>query len=125
MVMDPVCGMSVAEDGDFRHVHQGETYHFCGRHCLAKFQAEVPPAPFNSSNPFLKNRYADLGSIIQTAKPVMATKPPLVATRTSKEPSGQRFPVSWPLRAWVTARAWTKTAYGGKPMEPLMNSTAR
>ena len=39
MVMDPVCGMSVAEDGDFRHVHQGETYHFCGRHCLAKFQA--------------------------------------------------------------------------------------
>ena len=41
MVMDPVCGMSVAEDGDFRHVHQGETYHFCGRHCLAKFQ-EAP-----------------------------------------------------------------------------------
>lgn len=39
---------------------------------LAKFQGEVTAAPFNSTNPFLKNRYADLGSIIQTAKPILA-----------------------------------------------------
>jgi hypothetical protein len=38
---------------------------------LAKFQAEVTPAPFNKVNPFLKNKYATLGSIIDTAKPVM------------------------------------------------------
>lgn len=39
---------------------------------LSKAQAEFPPVPFNAVNPFLKNRYADLGGIIQTAKPILA-----------------------------------------------------
>ena len=39
---------------------------------LSKSQAEFPPVPFNAVNPFLKNRYADLGGIIQTAKPILA-----------------------------------------------------
>lgn len=39
---------------------------------LCKAQAEMPAAPFNSTNPFLKNRYADLGSIIKTAQPILA-----------------------------------------------------
>ena len=39
---------------------------------LAKAQAEMPAAAMNATNPFLKNRYADLGSVIQTAKPVLA-----------------------------------------------------
>ena len=38
---------------------------------LVKFQAEVGPAQFNKVNPFLKNKYADLGGIIATAKPVL------------------------------------------------------
>ena len=39
---------------------------------LAKVQAEMTVAPLNAKNPFLKNEYADLGSIINTAKPVIA-----------------------------------------------------
>jgi hypothetical protein len=39
---------------------------------LAKAQAEMPAAPMNAVNPFLKNKYADLGSIIKTAAPVLA-----------------------------------------------------
>jgi len=39
---------------------------------LNKAQAEFDPAPVNSSNPHLRNKYADLGSIIETAKPVLA-----------------------------------------------------
>lgn len=39
---------------------------------LNKAQAEFDPAPLNSSNPHLRNKYADLGSIIETAKPVLA-----------------------------------------------------
>ena len=39
---------------------------------LAKVQAEMTAAPLNAKNPFLKNEYADLGSIINTAKPVIA-----------------------------------------------------
>lgn len=39
---------------------------------LSKAQAEMPAAPFNAVNPFLKNQYADLGSIVETARPVLA-----------------------------------------------------
>ena len=35
-------------------------------------QAEMPPVKFNSTNPFLKNKYADLGAIIETSQPVLA-----------------------------------------------------
>jgi len=38
---------------------------------LGKAQAELKPAPMDSVNKFLGNRYADLGAIIETAKPVM------------------------------------------------------
>ena len=39
---------------------------------LSKAQAEMPPAKFNATNPFLKNKYANLGSIIEAAKPVLS-----------------------------------------------------
>jgi hypothetical protein len=39
---------------------------------LTKAQAEMPAVQFNAKNPFLKNRYADLGAIIAVAKPVLA-----------------------------------------------------
>ena len=38
---------------------------------LAKAQGEFPPVPFNQVNPFLKNKYSDLGSLISTTKPIM------------------------------------------------------
>ncbi len=40
-VIDPVCGMNVdPAKSAGSHVHEGTTYHFCSKHCLAKFQAE-------------------------------------------------------------------------------------
>lgn len=39
---------------------------------LAAFQAEMPAVKMNSVNPFLKNKYADLGAMIETAQPVLA-----------------------------------------------------
>lgn len=39
-VIDPVCGMTVdPAKSAGSHVHEGTTYHFCSKHCLAKFQA--------------------------------------------------------------------------------------
>lgn len=38
---------------------------------LSLAQGEMKPAAMNATNPFLKNRYADLGSIIEAARPVM------------------------------------------------------
>ena len=39
---------------------------------LGKAQAAFKPVPMNAINPFLKNHYADLGSVIESAKPVLA-----------------------------------------------------
>ncbi len=38
---------------------------------LAKAQADLQAAKFDAVNPFLKNSYASLGSIIETARPVL------------------------------------------------------
>ncbi len=39
--LDPVCGMTVARDGNARRFeHQGEPYFFCSDHCLTKFSAD-------------------------------------------------------------------------------------
>lgn len=39
---------------------------------LNQFQAEVPTAKFDAQNPFLKNKYASLGAIIETSKPLLS-----------------------------------------------------
>lgn len=35
-------------------------------------QAEIPRVSFDSTNPFLKNRYASLGAVIEAARPILA-----------------------------------------------------
>lgn len=40
---------------------------------LSQAQAEMPAVKFNATNPFLKNKYADLGALIETSKKVLAT----------------------------------------------------
>lgn len=39
---------------------------------LALAQAEMPDVKKNAQNPFLKNKYADLGAVIETSRPVLA-----------------------------------------------------
>lgn len=39
---------------------------------LAKAQAEMPVVKMNKQNPFLKNKYADLGAVIEASRPVLA-----------------------------------------------------
>jgi hypothetical protein len=39
---------------------------------LVKAQAEMPAAKFDATNPFLKNKYATLGCVIETARPILA-----------------------------------------------------
>lgn len=39
---------------------------------LSKAQAEMPVVKMNSQNPFLKNKYADLGAVIETSRLVLA-----------------------------------------------------
>ena len=37
---DPVCGMSVSADAEFRTEHTGREYLFCSRDCRDRFQAD-------------------------------------------------------------------------------------
>jgi hypothetical protein len=39
---------------------------------LVAAQAEMPIVTMNAQNPFLKNKYADLGAVIATSRPVLA-----------------------------------------------------
>jgi Cu+-exporting ATPase len=54
--VDPVCGMSVdPHKAAGSHTHQGTTYYFCSKHCVAKFQANPeqfvgPGAPRKSGS---------------------------------------------------------------------------
>jgi len=46
--IDPVCGMTVTEDGAaVSRAHDGRTYYFCGPSCAAKFEAD--PSAFEGS----------------------------------------------------------------------------
>lgn len=38
---------------------------------LSAAQAEMPAVKMNAVNPFLKNKYADLGAVIDTARPIL------------------------------------------------------
>src|SRR6266849_98450 len=38
--IDPICGMTVADDSPRRFEFDGTTYYFCSDHCLRKFSAE-------------------------------------------------------------------------------------
>ena len=38
---------------------------------LSKAQAAMPVVKMNAQNPFLKNKYADLGAVIETSRPVL------------------------------------------------------
>ncbi|MDH4235080.1 MAG: YHS domain-containing protein, partial [Gallionella sp.] len=46
---DPVCGMTVSPDSQYRHVHDGHTYLFCSAKCMARFQAS--PADYLDPRP--------------------------------------------------------------------------
>ena len=40
---------------------------------MAKVQSELRPAAMNATNPFLKNRYADLGSVVDAVQKLAAS----------------------------------------------------
>src|SRR5215207_8632985 len=47
MAIDPICGMTIDPARSAgKHEHNGQTYYFCSKHCLAKFNND--PAKFAS-----------------------------------------------------------------------------
>src|SRR3954469_15800625 len=49
--IDPICGMTVADDSPRRFAFDGTTYYFCSDHCLGKFSAD--PARYTTLTPAL------------------------------------------------------------------------
>jgi hypothetical protein len=62
---------------------------------LANAQAEMPVAVFDATNPFLKNKYASLGSVIQASRPILA----------KHRLSLVQFPISAPAAADIAISA--------------------
>lgn len=56
---------------------------------LANVQAEVKAAPMDSTNPFLHNRYASLGAVIEAARPVLMKNDLAVCQMPVSAPDGQ------------------------------------
>src|SRR3990167_9444583 len=50
---DPVCGMEVTGNSEFRCTHQDRTYYFCSKHCQTKFSAD--PAQYLTKATALKS----------------------------------------------------------------------
>ena len=46
---DPVCGMTVTEQSEHRHAHDGRLYYFCSASCKNKFSAN--PSQFTAAKP--------------------------------------------------------------------------
>lgn len=59
---------------------------------LSKAQAEMPSVKMNSVNPFLRNKFADLGAVIEASRPILAKHGLSVS----------QFPVSFDNRIGVT-----------------------
>lgn len=55
---------------------------------LAEAQGELKPVAMNSVNPFLKNKYADLGAVIDAVRPVLAKHGLAVAQFPFNDPGG-------------------------------------
>lgn len=52
--IDPVCGMQVPDDTEFRYTHADKTYFFCSHHCLEKFK--TTPKRYTSTAPNTDDR---------------------------------------------------------------------
>lgn len=51
---DPVCGMEVSTDSEYKHEHAGKVYHFCSVGCLTKFTVDTE-AYLNNENSIAKD----------------------------------------------------------------------
>lgn len=40
-VIDPVCGMTIAADGEITREYEGAVYHFCSEGCAVRFDADA------------------------------------------------------------------------------------
>ncbi len=41
MAKDPVCGMEVDENTNFKYYYKGKVYYFCCKHCLEEFKRDA------------------------------------------------------------------------------------
>jgi hypothetical protein len=75
---------------------------------LAQAQAEMPGVQFNATNPFLKNKYADLGAIISTSKPILGKNGLSVSqlVSTDKGNVGVTTVLMHNSGEWLESTAW-------------------
>jgi Cu+-exporting ATPase len=85
-VLDPVCGMMVDPDRAAGHVdHNGKTYHFCSKGCVAKFSADPEKYLSGKREPMHHGPVMQLGGL---KRPVVISHPSPVSSQSGSEPRG-------------------------------------
>jgi Cu+-exporting ATPase len=59
---DPVCGMDVNPDSEYRHTHTDKEYLFCSTHCMNKFQAQ--PEQYTAESTGGSSQNGDISSSV-------------------------------------------------------------
>ncbi len=90
MAVDPVCGMTVNPDRAAGTVdHDGTTYYFCSKSCVAKFKADPKKYLAGTREPMHAPQVITLGGL----KKGPASPPPSLAhDGRSREPAPPRAP---------------------------------
>lgn len=104
-VRDPVCGMTVPEDGPLRHTHDGETYVFCSPRCRDRFSSD--PAKYLPSG----------------AGAPAAAAPVMPEPATERQPA---TPVEWtcPMHPQIVRSAPGSCPICGMALEPRTMTAA-
>jgi Cu+-exporting ATPase len=113
-VLDPVCGMMVDPDRAAGHVdHNGKTYHFCSKGCVAKFTADPEKYLAGKREPM----HAPVMQIGGLKKPSPEPRAPSPAP--SPEPRGTRW--TCPMDPEVVTDRPGSCPKCGMALEPMLD----
>jgi Cu+-exporting ATPase len=116
-VLDPVCGMMVDPERAAGHVdHQGKTYYFCSKGCVAKFSADPEKYLSGQREPM----HAPVMQIGGLKKP---SPEPRVASHESRAPSPEPRASRWicPMDPEVVSDRSGSCPKCGMALEPMVD----
>jgi P-type Cu+ transporter len=120
-VLDPVCGMMVDPDRAAGHVeHNGTTYHFCSKGCVAKFSADPEKFLSGAREPMHAPAMIQIGGLKKapaTSHEPRATSPEPRAT--SDEPRGTKW--TCPMDPEVISDKPGACPKCGMALEPMLD----
>jgi len=123
-VLDPVCGMMVDPDRAAGHVdHQGKTYYFCSKGCVAKFSANPEKYLSGQREPMHNGPLMQLGGlkrpIVGSHQSPLTSQPSAESRVPSPEPRASRW--TCPMDPEVVSDRSGSCPKCGMALEPMID----